>query len=159
MSVGAWIAIAVTLLIFLGLVLRRGAPVDLLFFAGLMAVTVTGVITPREAFEGFANPAVLTIAALFAVAAGLRSSGVLDWAGRKLLGHVTTERGALWRLAVALVASSAFLLNTAVVAMIAVVDRDELFTPSVSFPYRTSSQNAEFGGALPAVAWCACNAR
>jgi di/tricarboxylate transporter len=117
----AWIAIAVTLFVFVVLVARRGVPVDLLFFAGLMVVTLTGVIEPREAFEGFSNPALLTIAALFAVAAGLRSSGVLDWTGRKLLGNVETERGALWRLALALVSSSAFLLNTAVVAMMAPV--------------------------------------
>jgi di/tricarboxylate transporter len=112
-----WIAIGVTVLVFAALQLRRGTPTDLLFLGGLMAVTLTGVLTPTEAFEGFANPALLTIAALLVVAAGLRSTGVLDWVGHKLLGRAHTEGGALWRLAVTLIASSAFILNTALVAM------------------------------------------
>ncbi|MFV1967869.1 MAG: SLC13 family permease, partial [Pirellulaceae bacterium] len=80
-----------------------------------------GVITPDRAFEGFSNPGVLAIAALLVVAAGLRSTGVVDWIGRTLLGKVSTERGALLRLAPVLVASSAFMLNTALVAMLAPV--------------------------------------
>lgn len=112
-----WIAIGTTVVVFAVLQLRRGAPVDLLFLAGLLAVTVTGVITPGEAFAGFSNTAVLTIAALLAVSASLRSCGVLDWVGQKLLGSAQSERSALWRLAAALVSSSAFLLNTALVAM------------------------------------------
>jgi di/tricarboxylate transporter len=116
-----WIAVGVTLSVFAALQLRRGAPIDLLFLGGLLAVTLTGVITPSEAFSGFSNTAVLTIGALLAVAAGLRSCGVLDWIGEKLLGSARSERSALPRLAAALAASSAFLLNTALVAMMAPV--------------------------------------
>ncbi|MDA1049515.1 MAG: SLC13 family permease [Planctomycetota bacterium] len=116
-----WMAIAATLFVFLGLQFRRGAPTDLLFMLALIGVTVVGVITPEDAFRGFANPALLTIAGLLVVAAGLRSSGVLDWVGNKLLGSVETERAALLRLVPALIASSAFMLNTALVAMAAPV--------------------------------------
>ncbi len=116
-----WIAIGVTLLVFAVLQLRRGAPIELLFLGGLVVVTITGVITPAQALEGFSNPAPLTIAALFVVAAGLRSAGVLDWVGRALLGQVRTERGALWRLALTLASASAVMLNTALVAMMAPV--------------------------------------
>ncbi len=42
---------------------------------------------------------------------------MLDWIGVKLLGSSHTERSALWRLALAIIASSAFVLNTALVAM------------------------------------------
>ncbi len=114
-------AIAATLFVFLGLQLRRGAPTDLLFLVALVGVTLVGIITPDEAFRGFSNPALLTIAGLLVVAAGLRSSGVLDWVGKKMLGNVATERGALLRLAPALLVSSAFMLNTALVAMAAPV--------------------------------------
>jgi len=116
-----WLAIATTAFVFLGLQLRRGAPTDLLFLLALIVVTIAGVITPEEAFRGFSNPALLTIAALLVVAAGLRSAGVLDWVGKKMLGTVETERGALLRLAPALIVSSAFMLNTALVAMAAPV--------------------------------------
>ena len=94
----SWIAIAAVIFVFLGLQFRRGAPTDLLFLLALVGVTLAGVITPQDAFRGFSNPALLTIAALLVVAAGLRSSGVLDWIGKKMLGSVETERGALLRL-------------------------------------------------------------
>ncbi|MDP7015363.1 MAG: SLC13 family permease [Pirellulaceae bacterium] len=112
-----WIAVGVITAVFVALQVRRGAPVDVLFLSGLVLVTLTGVITPEEAVSGFANPAVLTIGGLLVVAAGLRVTGVLDWIGRWLLGAARSERAALGRLAPALVAASAFLLNTALVAM------------------------------------------
>jgi len=116
-SLHPWIAVGVTVAVFIGLQLRRGASADVLFLSGLVVVTVCGVITPAEALAGFANPAVIAIGGLLAISAGLRSTGVLDWIGQKLLGTAHTEKAALWRLAVALLASSAFILNTALVAM------------------------------------------
>lgn len=116
-----WIALGVTIAIFAALQLRRRAPLDLLFLGGLVIVTLSGVITPKEAVQGFSARAVLAIAAFLAVAAGLRSCGVLDWVGNVLLGEAKTETGGLTRLAAAIVPSSAFLLNTALVAMMAPV--------------------------------------
>lgn len=120
----AGIAIGVVLLVFVGLQLQRRWSSDILFLSGLMLVTITGVITPNQAFQGFANEAVLTVAALLVVAAGLRSTGVLDWVGAKLLRGATTERGALLRLTPTLLVSSAFTLNTALVAMMMPVVMD-----------------------------------
>lgn len=117
LSPHGWIAVLVTVGVFVAMQRRRGAPADLLFLASLVVVTLTGVITPAEAVAGFANPAVLTIGALFAVAAGLRSTGVLDWVGEKLLGNVHTEKSALRRLVLTIVPVSAFLMNTPLVAM------------------------------------------
>ena len=90
-----WIAVFVTLAVFVALQIRRGASVDVLFLGGLIVVVAVGIISPQEAFAGFANPAVLTIGALLVVAAGLRSAGVLDWIQRKLLGNVSTHEGEL----------------------------------------------------------------
>ncbi len=116
-STHPYIAVGVTVFIFLVLQLRRNVSVDLVFMTGLMIVTLCGVISPDEALRGFASPAPLTVAGLLAVAAGLRTTGVLDWIGRKLLGQVQTERQAMVRLSGALISASAFMLNTAVVAM------------------------------------------
>ena len=113
----ALIAVTVVAVVFITLQLRRGVSTDLLFLGALVAVTVTGVISPEQALAGFSNPAVLTIGGLLVVAAALRSTGVLDWVGQSLLGHVETERGALWRLAVTVVSVSVVLINTALVAM------------------------------------------
>ena len=74
--------------------MRRGANTDLLFLAGLVAVVALGVIPPAEALAGFSNPAVLMIGALFVLAAGLRSTGVLDAVGHRLLGNAQNARGA-----------------------------------------------------------------
>lgn len=106
--------------VFLVLQLRRSTPVELLFFAALVVVTLAGVVSPTEALSGFASGPVLLIGALFAAAAGLRTTGALDWIGGLLLGSATTEKAALWRLT--LVAPvSAVVLNTPLVAMLAPV--------------------------------------
>ncbi len=117
LSVDGSIALVVIGLVFCGLVFLRRVPIELLFLSGLMAVTLAGVITPTEAVEGFASPAVLFIAALFATAAGLRTTGALDWIGTLVLGSAETERTALVRLAATVVPVSAFVLNTPLVAM------------------------------------------
>ena len=69
-----WIAIATVLAVFLGLQTGRGVPTDLLFILGAAFVTAVGIITPQEAFQGLANPAVITIGGLLVVAEGLRRS-------------------------------------------------------------------------------------
>ena len=116
-----WIAIAVVLAVFIVLQLRRSVPLDLLFLGGVLVVAIAGILTPAQALAGFANPAVLAIGGLLALTAGLKKCGILDWIGQKLLGSVESESTALWRLALSLIPSSAFLLNTAVVAMMAPV--------------------------------------
>ena len=117
LSIQGMIALSVIALVFCGLVWLRGVPIELLFLAGLVVVTLSGVITPRQATEGFASPAVLFIAALFASAAGLRATGALDWIGSAILGSAKDERSALLRLAATVVPVSAFVLNTPLVAM------------------------------------------
>jgi di/tricarboxylate transporter len=117
MSASAWISLGVTVAVFVSMQLRRGAPSDLLFLGGLVLVTLLGVIPPRDALAGFANPAVLTIGALFVVAGGLRSTGVLDWFGNLVLGTARTAGQGMIRLACVVVGISAFINNTPVVAM------------------------------------------
>jgi di/tricarboxylate transporter len=112
-----WIAIAVTATVFLVMVMRRGVPTDLLFLGSVVVVTLFGVISPEKALAGFANPGVLTIGALFVVSAGLRATGVLDRVGNQLLGPAKTVGQAFGRLMACVLSISAFIMNTAVVAM------------------------------------------
>lgn len=112
-----WIAIATTVAVFLGIQFARRVPVDLLFLLALCFVTLFGVISPQTAISGFASRAVLAISGLLVVSAGLRKTGVLDWIGAKILGRATNERSALLRLTGPIVISTAFVLNTALVAM------------------------------------------
>ena len=111
------LTITVTALIFVFLQMQKKASTDVLFLCGLLVVTASGILTPEQAFSGFSNVAILTIAGLLAITAGLRITGVLDWIGHKLLGTATTEKQAIFRLSAVTTVASAFLLNTAVVAM------------------------------------------
>jgi di/tricarboxylate transporter len=117
MPLNAIIALSMTVLVFVVLLTRRSVPTDLVFLAGLVGVTILNVISPEDALRGFANPAVITIGSLYVVAAGLRSTGALDLIGHRLLGTARTEKAALLRLTAPVVAFSALINNTPIVAM------------------------------------------
>lgn len=112
----AWLTLAVVGAIFLGLMKDLGPP-DLLFIGGVVVLALAGIITPAEAFAGFSNEAMLTLAFLFVAAAGLRETGFLDWLGQQVLGKARTERSLFLRLTSVVVPLSAFLNNTPIVAM------------------------------------------
>ena len=63
-------SLGVVALVFAGLLMNR-AP-DALLVGSLVLVVVAGIITPQEAFAGFSNTGMLTVGALFVVAAALR---------------------------------------------------------------------------------------
>ena len=116
MSVDAWITIGVVIALLIGLV-RNSTPPDLLFIAGTAFLSVMGIITPEQAFAGFSNSGMLTVAFLFVIVAAMRETGVLDYVGHHVLGKIQTERGALVRLSFFVVPMSAMLNNTPIVAM------------------------------------------
>lgn len=58
---------------------------DLVSLMVLVTLALTGLVTPTEAFAGFANPAVVTVGAIFVVSAGLLRSGVADFLGARML--------------------------------------------------------------------------
>ncbi|MCA9237437.1 MAG: SLC13 family permease [Planctomycetales bacterium] len=116
MSTEAWITSGTVLVMLLAL-LRGLAPPDLLFLSATLLFAAIGVITVDEAFSGFSNPGMITVAFLFVVAAALRETGVLDAIGSRVLGGARTERDMVARLAVVVTPLSAFLNNTPIVAM------------------------------------------
>ena len=59
---------------------------DLVALLCLGTLSVAGVIPADEAFSGFANPAVISVAAILIVSQGLRSSGFVELLGSKLQG-------------------------------------------------------------------------
>ncbi|MCK0163993.1 SLC13 family permease [Marinobacter sp. S6332] len=90
---------------------------DLVLMAALALLLIAGVLTPTEALAGFGNPGVITIATLYVVAAGLKETGAVQWIARRLLGHPKTAKGAQLRMIAPTGVLSAFMNNTAVVAM------------------------------------------
>lgn len=81
-------------------------PADLVAMLVVVALGVTGILTPAEAFSGFSRSAVITIMAIFILAAALERTGVVEQVGNLLLrfgGQSET------RLIVLVMAASAFL--------------------------------------------------
>ena len=65
--------LAVLVVLLIGLV--RDLPTDVLFVGAVVLLAALGILKPEEAFAGFANAGMLTVAALFVVAAALRETG------------------------------------------------------------------------------------
>lgn len=89
--------------------------VAMLAFSALMAL---GILTPKEAFQVFGNPAVITIAGMFVISAALERTGVIDWIGERLrnVGGKSDLKLLLTTLPIVAVIS-AFMNNTPIVAV------------------------------------------
>src|SRR5690625_7963997 len=73
----AWYTVAVVVALVVILVKEYLRP-DMAMMAALGAILAAGVLEPADAFAGFSNPAVLTVASLFIVAAGVSRTGASD---------------------------------------------------------------------------------
>jgi di/tricarboxylate transporter len=67
------------------LFLSERLPADLVALLVVVALGVTGVLTPAEAFSGFSRSAVITIIAIFVIAEAMQRSGVTEQVGHILL--------------------------------------------------------------------------
>ncbi len=98
------------------LFLSEIVPPDLVALGTLVAVAFFGWISPKQAFESFANEAPITVAAMFILSAGLQRSGSIEDVGRWIRRiSVVTEVKLLVVLMVGVAVSSAFVNNTPVV--------------------------------------------
>src|SRR5688572_23367131 len=97
MGFDAWITLGTTAVVLLTLVCTSQPP-DLIMIGALTLLLTVGVITPQEALSGFASEGLITVAALFVVATGLRETGGISWIAQCLLGRPKTLVGAQARL-------------------------------------------------------------
>ncbi|MEZ4287545.1 MAG: SLC13 family permease [Polyangiales bacterium] len=118
MSIDGWTTMGVIVAMAIAMAWNIAGP-DIILVAGVTVLLAAGVLTPEEAFVGFSNPAIITIGALFVVAAGIRETGALDLIGRTVLGTPRNLPGAQMRMMFPVAALSAFINNTPVVAMFA----------------------------------------
>lgn len=122
MSWQAWTSVAIMMLSVVAMV--RGIAPDLVLTAAMTMLLVAGILTPAQAAEGFGNEGMLTVAVLFVVAAGIESTGAMDWVVRRVLGRPQTVLSAQIRMMVPAAGISAFLNNTPVVAMMLPIVQD-----------------------------------
>ncbi len=110
-----WFSLLLTFGALATLVTTRVSP-HLVMMGVLTLLSVTGVLTASEALGGFANEGLVTVAAMFIVAAGIHASGGIDLLVNKALGQPRSVRGALVRIFSPVMLLSGFLNNTPVVA-------------------------------------------
>ncbi len=110
-----FVILAITIALFVSDRLR----LDLVALLALLALALTGILTPTEAFAGFSDPLVIMIAALFVVAAGMFRTGLAERFGR-VLGRLAGTGRARATAVVMLGTSvlSAFVSTTGTVALL-----------------------------------------
>ncbi|WP_421620807.1 SLC13 family permease [Alkalilimnicola ehrlichii] len=147
MPFDAWLTAGVVSAMLAALTFTRAAP-DLVFVGGVVVLLLAGVVTPADAFSGFSNQGVITVAALYVVVAGLRETGGIQWLVQAVLGQPRSLPRAQWRLTGPAAFFSAFLNNTPVVGMLipAVSDWARKFDLPVSRLMLPLSYAAILGG-------------
>lgn len=92
--------------------------VDLTAVGLMVLLVVSGLLTPHEAVAGFANPAVITVAAMFVVSKGMQKTGGIEFLGRQVIRVARKNLAAALALILFSVAiASAFINNTPVVIL------------------------------------------
>ena len=115
---GAVVAIVLTLL----LVVQRGP--DMVMIGGVVLLLAAGVLSPDEALKGMANEGMITVAALFVVAAAVERTGALAVIVDRVLGRPASLAAAQLRTMIGPGVLSAFMNNTPVVALMVPAIRD-----------------------------------
>lgn len=110
-----WLSLALTIGALGILTFTRIGP-HLVMMTVLTILSALGILSGAEALAGFANSGLITVAAMFVVAAGIHASGGIDLLVNKVLGHPTSVRSALGRIFAPVIVLSGFLNNTPVVA-------------------------------------------
>jgi len=116
-GVQAWITLAIVAAMFAAMVRGLATP-PVAALAAVVLLLCAGVLEPEQAFAGFANPAPITVAALYVLARAVDASGALVPIERVALGDGSRRSHGLLRLLGPAAAASAFLNNTPIVARV-----------------------------------------
>lgn len=116
-----WVPGFITVLILAATIygfIREKLPPDLNSLLALLALLISGVLTPQEAFSGFSHPATVSVAAVLVLSAGLNRTGALGFLARRILVPVGRSEFLLALVLMTTIGGlSAFVNNTAAVAV------------------------------------------
>jgi len=112
-----WLVTLILILAMLLLITEK-LPVDLTSIGIIVVLAVSGILAPAEAIAGFANPAVITVGAMFLISKGMIRTGAVAFISQKVL-EFSRGRPALAILFILVIVgtASAFINNTPVVVL------------------------------------------
>lgn len=91
---------------------------DVTALLAMLALLLTGVLTPTEAFAGFSHPATISVAAVLVLSAGIERTGALSFLARRILAPIGHSELLLTVIIMLVIGGmSAFINNTAAVAI------------------------------------------
>src|SRR3954469_23837993 len=112
----AAVTLALVVALFLMLALTSLAP-DLVLMSGVVLLLLAGIISPTDALMGLSNEAMVTVAVLYVVGAGVQQTGGVDAIAKLMFGRPRSLLGAIVRVVFPNIALSGFMNNTPLVAM------------------------------------------
>src|SRR3970040_1314346 len=97
---------------------REKIPPDVTALLVIVALLVTGILSPLEAFSGFSHPATIAVAAVLVLSAGIERTGALAFVARRVLAPFGKWEFLLVAVTMVVIGGlSAFINNTAAVAV------------------------------------------
>lgn len=123
MTLTAWLTLALLVAMFLLLLWNR-LPIWLVFIGTITVAMTLRLAPPAALLKGFSNTGVVTVAALYPVAAGMYATGAISLISERLIGLPRSITAAQVRILVPVSLASAFLYNTPLVAMMIPAVRD-----------------------------------
>src|SRR5215469_14830951 len=123
MPLQAWLTLSLLVAMFAVMAWDK-LPTWLVFLGAMTMAMTLGLAPPAGLLKGFSNAGVLTVAALFPVAAGMYSTGAISLLSERLIGRPTTAISANLKLLPPITIGNVFLNNTPMVAMMIPVVRD-----------------------------------
>lgn len=112
-----WIVSGILILTIYFLIMEK-ISIDLTSIGIMVLLVVFKILTPKEAITGFANPALITVGAMYIVSKGMMRTGGVEFIGRQIVklaqgNYILALTVVLFTVAVA----SAFINNTPVVIL------------------------------------------
>ena len=123
MTVAAWTTLGLLVAMFVMLVWNK-VPIWLVFIGALTVAMTLQLASPEALFKGYSNTGVVTVAALYPVAAGMYATGAISLLSERVIGLPRSIGMAQVKIFVPVATASAFLYNTPLVAMMIPAVRD-----------------------------------
>lgn len=107
----------------IGLFVWDRLPVPVVCLAAALALYFSGILSIQDSLAGFGDPAVIFVAALFVVSAGLEVAGITAWVGQILIARAGASRARLlvWMMGVVGALGALITINGAVASLLPVV--------------------------------------